>query len=560
MNSYQLYTCPRRNPQYLNVVLTDHLFLYQTSIFSTSIIVIYNVIGFPGATDNSFAVEINKKLYPLRTSKTAFPLWSGVIAGAPVSSSYRYVELNSKSTVVRSEKFQRSLENAGASATLNEFFDRKTTITRLPTIKQVYNDIRPKPSKAFDDSQVATIHLTVDQASLNDMLGHPLVKHELAAGFKFLNANNVYSVDKVELEVSGRASRKYNKVSLGIKFNITRGETFFNRPSIKLRAQRTDPSMICEKLYTDILNSAGVPSTQSSYVRVYANGKPLGFFLMIEDIEEPYLMNTIHHGEIKDVSALGSLYKINSGKSGSGRWAALRYQDNRTADYDLGLYKNRILGDNPTEEPMKQLIAFMKDLQDWNSASTGGVDHLSQHFDLQGFLRSMAVEYLTGAWDLFWWRANNYFMYFNPQLKVWQFIPTDFDHTFSDGHRPGVKTTYKDYGQTLPGGGKPDFPLVNKVIYENKDTNREFENILLTITKGVFNNGVLDARINAYVTQLEQDVAWDYSIDRSRLPGVNPAWTIATFRKSINGPRKSLKAWINGRAKSVPQQISSSSE
>ncbi|KAG0040064.1 hypothetical protein BGZ82_005535 [Podila clonocystis] len=521
--------------------------------------VTYNVIGFPGATDNSFSVEINKKLYPLRTSKTAFPLWSGVVTGASASSSYRYVELNNKGVVVTSETIQRSLENAGASATLNEFFDRKTTITRLPTIKQVYKDIRPKLSKAFDDSQIATIHLTVDQAALDDMLGHPLVKRELAASFKFINANNVYSVDKVELRVSGHASRKYNKVSMGIEFNIAKGETFFNRPAIKLRAQRTDPSMIREKLYTDILNSVGVSSTQGSYVRVYANGKPLGFFLMVEDIEAPFLMNTIHHGEIKDVSALGSLYQINSGKSGSGRWAALRYQGSHTTDYDLGLYKNQILGDNPTNEPMKQLITFMKDLQDWNSTSTGGVDYWNQHLDLQGYLRSMTVEYLTGAWDSFWWRANNYFMYFNPQRKVWQFIPTDFDHTFSDGNRPGVETTYKDYGQTLPGGGKPDFPLVNKVIYENKDTNREFEKILLTITKGIFNNGVLDARIDAYMTQIEQDVAWDYSIDRSRLPGKNPAWTIATFRKSINGPGKSLKAWISGRAKSVPRQIDRSS-
>ncbi|KAG0252341.1 hypothetical protein BGZ95_006660, partial [Linnemannia exigua] len=251
---------------------------------------------------------------------------------------------------------------------------------------------------------------------------------------------------------------------------------------------------------------------------------------------------------------------INSGKLGSGRWAALRYQGSRTTDYDPGLYKNQILGANPKDEPMSQLITFMKDLQDWDSASTGGVDYWNQHLDLQGFLRSMAVEYLTGAWDAFWWKANNYFMYFNPQHEVWQLIPTDFDHTFNNnGNRSDVETTYKKYGKAIPVGGKPDFPLVNKVIYENKDTNREFENILLTTTKGVFNNGVLDARIDAYVAQIEQDVAWDYSIDRSHRPGKNPAYTIATFRKSINGPDKSLKAWISGRAKSVPGQIGGSS-
>ncbi|KAG0302142.1 hypothetical protein BGZ97_002479, partial [Linnemannia gamsii] len=252
------------------ILILPGLLAVVSSVFAD---VTYNVIGFPGAKGNSFAVEINKKLYPLRTSTTAFPLWSGVAAGAPASSSYRYVELNKKGTKVMSEKFQRSLENAGTTATPNEFFDRKTTITKLPTVNQVYKDIRPKPSKAFDDSQIATIHLTVDQAAFDDMLQHPLVerKPKLTAGFKFINANNVYSVDTVVLKVSGHASRNYNKVSLGIDFDTSKGETFFDRPAIKLRAQRTDPSMIREKLYTDILHSVGVPSTQGSYVRAYAN-------------------------------------------------------------------------------------------------------------------------------------------------------------------------------------------------------------------------------------------------------------------------------------------------
>ncbi|KAG0365652.1 hypothetical protein BGX24_004014 [Mortierella sp. AD032] len=517
--------------------------------------VTYNLVGFPDKTGNSFAVEIDDKRYPLRKSKTTVPLWSGVATGASTSSSYRYVELDNQGSVVKSEKFLRSLENAGASATLNEFFDRKTTITKLPTIKQVYKDIRTKPSKAFDDSQIATIDLTVVQKDFDQMLAEPLVEHKLTAGFSFVNANNVYSVGKVKLKVSGHASRKYNKVSMGIDFDVAKGETFFDRPSIKLRAERTDSTMIREKLYIDILNSVGVPTTQGSYARVYVNGKPLGLFLMAEKIEAPFLMNTVHHGEIKDMSALGTLYQINSGKSGTGRWAALTYLGSSTADYDLALYKNQFINGKPSDEPMKQLIPFMKDLQDWNSASTGGVEYWNQRLDLQGFLRSMAVEYLTGAWDSFWWRANNYFMYFNPQRNVWQFLPTDFDHTFTNGNREGVETTYKKFGQTPP----VKFPLVDKLIHENKDTIREFENILLAITNGAFNKAVLNPRINAFVTQIEQDVIWDYTIDRSNRAGVDPKWTIEIFRKTINDPGKSLKAWINNRAESVPSQVGKSS-
>ncbi|KAF9921518.1 hypothetical protein FBU30_008416 [Linnemannia zychae] len=513
--------------------------------------------GFPKAASNSFAVEINNKLYPLRTSKTTYPLWTGVVIGASSASNYRYVELSNKGNVVESEKFQRDLNAPAGTATLNEFFGRQTTVSKLPAIKQIYEDVRPEPSRVFDDSQIATIHLTVDQAAFENILHTPLEKHdELSAGFMYINANTVYSVNSVKLRVAGRASRKYDKVSLGLEFDTEKGETFFNRPIIKLRAQRTDSSMMSEKLYIDVLNSAGVPTAQGSYVRVYANSKPVGFFLMVEDIESPFFMNTVHHGEIKDPSALGSLFKINSGKLGSGRYSALTYEGAHTSNYDIGLYKNQILGDNPEKEPMKQLITFMKDLQDWNPASAGGIEFWNKHLDLQGFLRAMAVEYLTGAWDLFWFKANNYFMYFNPQLKVWQFIPTDFDHTFSSFGREGIDTTYKDYGYTLPNGKKPNIPLVDKVIYENKDTNREFEEILLAITKGVFNPEVLDARIDAYVDQIEDDVSWDFSIDRSRFPGKDPAWTVAKFKKvSTAVKNKGLKVWIRNRSKSVFKEL-----
>ncbi|KAG0289152.1 hypothetical protein BGZ96_007220 [Linnemannia gamsii] len=537
----------------MRIIHISSLLALASSIFAD---VTYTVIGFPDAATNTYAVEINKKLYPLQISEATFPLWSANIAGVSASSGYRYVQLNNKNGVVAREKFLRYFTNKDATATLNEFFNRQTTITTLPSIKQVYKDIRPKSSRVFDSTQIATIHLTADSATFSNMINNPLddERKAIKAGFTFINADTVYSVGEVRLKVSGHGSRKYKKVSLHIKFDDDKGEMFFDRPIIKLRSQYIDPSMIREKLYVDILNAVGVSSYQGCYVRVYVNGKPHGFYLMVEDIEESSLMSTIHHGAIRDKKALGSLYQM-----GSGHEATMLYKGPRTANYDPVVYENKIRGDNPKKEPMKQFIAFMKDLKDWNPAAAGGVAYWNQRLDLEGYLRSMALEYLTGAWDSFWWRGNNYFMYFNPQRKVWQFIPTDFDHTFSSDNHPDVDTTYKKFAQSRLRRGSKDHPLVTKLIYKNMDINKQFENTLLTISQGVFNNKALDARINAYETQIKQDVAWDYSIDRSKLPGRNLGWTIADFHNSIKGPVKNvsngIKPWITSRAKSVPGQI-----
>ncbi|KAF9282131.1 hypothetical protein BGZ68_006191 [Mortierella alpina] len=517
--------------------------------------VTYTVIGFPDVATNSFAVEINKKRYPLQTSEATMPLWTAQIANVSASSGYRYVQLDRLNRVIAREKFLRHFAEKDATATVNEFFNRPTTITTLPPMKQVYKDIRPEPSKVFDSSQIATIHLTPDPAIFANMMNHPMDRKikGVKAGFKFINADTVYSVGEVEINTSGHASRKYKKVSMRIKFDDKKGETFFNRPIIKLRAEYVEPTMIREKLYLDILNSVGVATYQGSFVRVFVNGKPHGFFLMVEDIEEPFLMNTIHQGTIKKKEELGELFQM-----GSGFEASMVYTGPHTADYGK-IYQQKIIGDNPKEEPMKRFIAFMKDLQDWNPDEGGGVSYWEKRLDLDGYLKSMALEYLTGAWDASWWRGHNYFMYYNPQHKVWQFIPTDFDHTFSKGNRPGVETTYKEYNQGLVNGKLTDHPLVTKLIYKNKDINKRFEDILWTITEGVFNNEALDARIDAYMKQIEPDVAWDFSIDRMDVPGRRHAWTMVDFHRSLTHPvknvRNGLKTWIADRAKSVAEQV-----
>ncbi|KAG0233586.1 hypothetical protein BGW42_007335 [Actinomortierella wolfii] len=516
--------------------------------------VTYNVIGFPDAEGNSFAVEVNKKLYPLQTTKNTFPLWSAKVPGASTSSKYRYVQLAGKDKVVKKESFERSFTSKDSS-TWNEFFGRKTTFTKLPSLPQVYDKILPKPSKAFDNTQIGTIHLTADPAALEDMFNSPLDKEaeSIAAGFRFINADTQYSADKVKLKITGNGSRNYAKVSLGIKFDIAKGETFFDRPYLKLRAQATDPSMLREMIDIDIFNSLGVPTTQGSYVRVYLNGKPHGLFLMIEDIDAPFLSTNMHHGRITKKSELGSLFKAGNGAT------PLVYKGDRTANYNPNRYKNRVLGNNPKDEPMQQLIAFMKTLKDWNPSSKGGVQFWKQHLDLDRYLRMMSMDYLTGAWDSFWFKSKNYYIYYNPESKVWQVIPTDFDHTFSAGDRPGIEVPYKEFGQKLANGKRPEFPLVNKLIYENKDINKQFETTLLTITKKVFNNKALDARLDAYVKLLEEDVAWDFAIDRSKFPGKRNKWTVETFRKSVNGGPEvypnPIKNWVSRRAKRVFDQL-----
>ncbi|KAF9436986.1 hypothetical protein BGZ76_002341 [Entomortierella beljakovae] len=520
--------------------------------------VTYSVIGYPDTDAGSFGVLINGKITKLSTSNTTYPLWSTKVVGASPSSGYRYVKLSPSGAVIQRESFLRYFTDRKLTKTPNEFFLRQVTKTVLPSIPQVYTSVRPKSSKAFDDTQIATIHLTADPAIFADMVANPLDEERKAikASFRFINADTVYNAEEVKLKISGHGSRKFKKLSLRVKFDDDKGETFFDRPIIKLRNEAYDPTMIREKLYIDSLNSIGVRTSQGAWVRVYVNGKPFGFHLMVEDIETPFLQGTFHDGKLKP-KELGSLYQM--GSHVIGQEATLQYAGPLTANYNAEIYSNKNLGANTKDEPMAQLISFFKTLQDYDPTLPGGIKFWNSRLDLDGFLRSMAMEYLAGAWDAYWWKGNNYFMYFNPTEARWQFIPTDFDSTFSDGNLADVLTTYKKFAaRRLARKGK-DHPLITKLIYKNKEINARFEAILGQFVKKTFNPTVLEPRINAYEKMIQDEVQWDYALDRSKNPGKTFGFTITDFHKSITGPVKNvnqgIKPWIKARAKDTPPQL-----
>ncbi|KAG0308999.1 hypothetical protein BGZ99_001013 [Dissophora globulifera] len=516
--------------------------------------VTYNVVGFPDTDGGSFGVLIDGKITKLSTSPDTFPLWSGTAPGASVASNYQYVKLSKQGTLLTQEPFLRSLQNGSAKSTVNEFFLRQVTQTALPELPQVFDDVRPKPSKAFDHSQIATIHLTPDPNKFADMVADPVKnKDSIMAGFRFISANNTYSVNRVKLKISGRDTRPFKKLSLRIKFD--NGETFFNRPIIKMRSGVFDPTMIREKLYIDILNAVGVRTTQGAWVRVYVNGNPYGFYLMVEDIEPPFLRETMHHGNIQPMK-LGSLYKCcDTRPIPPEDEATLQFAGSKTTDYNENVYENQNFGASPTNDPMAQLILFLQDLHNYDPTLPGGEAFWNSRLDLDGFLRCMAMEYLGGNLDAYWYSGNNYFMYFNPTEARWQFIPTDFDSIFSDDNHSDVLTTFMKFAESrLTRPGK-DHPLVTKLIFRDKDINARFKQILLGIVNGVFNPEVLEPRISAYEKMITDEVKWDYLLERSNNPGKTFDFTIEDFHNGITGSvkrgdfesKQGIKPWIQGR-------------
>ncbi|KAG0375373.1 hypothetical protein BGX24_009187 [Mortierella sp. AD032] len=518
----------------------------------------FNVIGYPSAPTNKFGVSINGAITQLVADETTFPVWKGVVPTATSSVSYQYVELNAAGTAVKTESFSRTLPNVDSTHSYNEFFERPTTKFALPPIPFTYLATWPSYTKIFNDDEIATIHVTADAAQMATLNANPTASSkdlpDIRVTFRWIDHSDIYTQHNISFMNSGKSSKEHRKQAWRFNFDTDYKQEFFSRPHVKLRSAASDPTMLREKTYIDLLNSAGVPTQQGQFVRLFVNNQPYGLFLMVDDIKKSFIKQTIHGGNPSIVR--GSMVQMNA--PGGNIEADLIYRGPASANYKEG-YDVVNVGNNPLTEPFQQLIAFMKDLQDFNPATTPNpITYWNDtRLELDGFLRCMALEYLTGAFDNYWRSGSNYFMYFNPTLGTqskWQWIPTDFDGTFGNGYSGSTILSY----QAWVNFALNDHPLVSKLIINNTAINPLFEQTLKELVQTVFKPEALFPRIMAYHQMLSLDYQWDLSINRTG-PGKFNGFTFDDYSNNLVNTTShmsySVKGWITDMSTLVSTQL-----
>ncbi|KAF8984864.1 hypothetical protein BGZ52_012002 [Haplosporangium bisporale] len=398
----------------------------------------FNVVGYPSSSTGSLGVNIGGSITRLSSDENTFPVWSGSVPGTDGNVQYSYVELSSSGTPLKSVGFTRKLQDpARDTETLNEFFERPQTVWEFPKIPYTYLATYPSKTKAFKHKQIATIHVTAPVAHI------------------------------AELNASPYSGQNYTAYTF--KFDTDYSQTFFLCPNIKLRSMVMDPTMMREKLYIDMLNSAGIPTQQSAWVRLLMNNEPYGLYLMVDDIKKSFLKQTVHGGDGK--IERGSLVQMNAWNENK---AMLEYKDDMTSDYNTETnYIYRNLGHNLIDDPLEELIDLMRDLN-----STGTAPALTLRASSATWLWSTLLA--PGAFDNYWLSASNYTMYKNPTMAFRQVNWYDFR---SDGDRP----------------------LVRKLIIENKAINGMFEQILKELVSMASKMQSLKPRIEMYNQMLSVD-------------------------------------------------------
>lgn len=176
-----------------------------------------------------------------------------------------------------------------------------------------------------------------------------------------------------------------------------------------------DPTLMHEKIASDIFRSAGVPTAQTAFYRVYIDfgtgSKYCGVYTAVELPDDNMIRSQF--GEES-----GNIYKPESTLSSFIQSQFEKKNNELAPDYsDVQNFLTILNGTNRTSDPAK-----------WRT-------QLESVFNVDHFLRYLAVNNAIVNWDSYGVMAHNYYLYNHSKNKL-TWIP--WDHNESLTGRPGI--------------------------------------------------------------------------------------------------------------------------
>jgi spore coat protein H len=281
----------------------------------------------------------------------------------------------------------------------------------------------------FDKNAILDVDINMEPASFEQMAAEnrfssrPLTEAELWAKVAELRRNtepipNYFNWYSADISMNGEAFS-----TVGIRRKGFVASDFYPVPGIKLRLDKyvpnqqyqgktyitlnnasTDYSRFRTCLTYELFAAADYPAPLCSLAKVDLNGEPLDIYVNVEPIKEAFLKRNFGNDT-------GSLYE------GTGQ-----------ADLEHAYVSRFEIKTESTDPQKRQLMDLMDAL---NSPDDELIENLSEHLNIDMFIRFWALEMITGHFDGYSSNENNFYIYFNPDDENRAvFIPWGVDATF----------------------------------------------------------------------------------------------------------------------------------
>jgi len=490
-------------------------------------------------------------------------LYGATVQDAPEEAfNYYYIIDGSK------ENFERTLEE-DVTSTHNEFFGRKDTVKELNTFKRPEGfktwDRSIGKTELFDDSYIPTIHITGSKSK--KFFKNP-EKYEESTLEKvtFYLKDTVETFSSVETVAKNYEFSKFQmKMKLG---KNSKGEKGFNgRYVLKLRNGTEDPTNLRQLIYGNIIRELGMPSLHSIMCRVYYDKKPAGFYTLQETVPTESFITTEFYGNpaTGKAKAPSTLGYVLDGTTGSD----LEYVN------DEDFYS--VFDMTSDEQDYDRLMAFAKAIDELNPFDEKELAYFEKYwFDIDTFHKAMAMEYLTGDWDGYWYTTANFAVYDDPTESAddtykFYFITQDHDETFGVGLGEEINTVGYNFptisyttmlNQTwnIFYDDAEHRTLVDRFIASTPKLQKRFQDTLIAIVENIFNPVAFREVVDSYYERYEPEVKWDYSFTRPWIVSDQwPDWGYSDFLNGFDGELEdlpwSLYEWVDLRAEALKKEF-----
>ncbi|MEN8929465.1 MAG: CotH kinase family protein, partial [Flavobacteriales bacterium] len=262
-----------------------------------------------------------------------------------------------------------------------------------------------------------------------------------------------------------------NKLPFRFKFDEFEDEypeinnqRFFGFKELALSSGFNDESLMREKSACDVFRHFGVPATRSVFYEIYidkgdGNYQYFGLYTMNEVVFDTFLTNFFG-------SETGNCYK----PDGTGAKFS-------TAGWDLTHFEQKTNEGSSRDDITAMYTALHASTR--TSNPTAWKAGLEATFDVDGFLKYLAVNNTIQNWDTYGKMTHNYYLYNDPAMGKIRWIVWDNNEAFASG--TGRKEAFP-FAMSAVG---TDWPLINYLI-NNSDYEAQYKAYVKSFANSTF--------------------------------------------------------------------------
>ena len=302
-----------------------------------------------------------------------------------------------------------------------------------------------------------------------------------------------------------------------------KNQRFYGFKKFSLKNNYDDESLMREKVAADVFKNAGVPVSHTAFYTLYidhGNGPEyFGLYTLVEEIDSTVIDTQFSTND-------GNLYKPEDGSA--------NFED---GTFNADDFEKKT---NEDDEDWTDIITLFTALHDDSATSEPSAwrENLEAIFDVDGFLKYLAVNGIIQNWDTYGRMPHNYYLYNNPDTGKLSWIPWDNNEALQTGKQGGALAL------NFSGLNSDEWPLIAK-IYADDVYKARYDSYLNEVIYGAFETSSMQTAYDTYSALIEQYATTERS-GFSYLESTNDFYNaVDTLKSHASSRANAVSSYLN---------------